>query len=158
MKKPYSERTDLERLESNWRKSVKLFQRDDFSGALVRATTAIEISANLLIREELVTRKGLEAKFVDSLMLWANGINGKFNKIILPYFKADENRKGLYEVLKGLKGGIEVINKERNLIVHTGKFKNKEKTLNLIRNSQKVIKVLLEISEKKSTEIEEFTL
>ena len=48
-KKPYSERTDLEKIESNWTKTRGLLKREEWSLAIVRAATAVEIAANLVV-------------------------------------------------------------------------------------------------------------
>ena len=86
-RKPYSYRTDIEKIESNWTKTRGLYDRKEWSGAIVRAATAVEIAANLVIREELQVARSLEKDFVDNLLLWANGIKGKFDKLILPISK-----------------------------------------------------------------------
>lgn len=52
-KKPYSERTDREKLETNWGKTLKLMEREEYSMAIVRAATCAEIATNIVIRTEL---------------------------------------------------------------------------------------------------------
>jgi hypothetical protein len=48
-KKPYDERSDLEKLRSQWTKLSGLHLRDEPSAAIVRCATAAEIAANLLL-------------------------------------------------------------------------------------------------------------
>ena len=86
-RKPYSERTDLEKITSNWKKISGLIGREEWSSAIVRAATAAEIATNLVVREELEVKRGLETDFVDHLLEWANGIQGKYQKLILPVTK-----------------------------------------------------------------------
>jgi hypothetical protein len=45
-KKPYSERTDLEKIKSQWKKTTGFLERGEWSSAIVRAATAAEIAAN----------------------------------------------------------------------------------------------------------------
>lgn len=51
-KKPYDERSDLEKLQSQWNKLSGLHLRDEPSAAIVRCSTAAEIAANYAIRHE----------------------------------------------------------------------------------------------------------
>ena len=43
-KKEYKDRTDLEKIQSQWNKLTGLHSREEFSGAVVRAATAAEIA------------------------------------------------------------------------------------------------------------------
>jgi hypothetical protein len=52
-RKPYADRTDVERLQSTWRKLSGLMNRKEWSSAVTRAATAAEIAANIAIRHEL---------------------------------------------------------------------------------------------------------
>ena len=117
-KKPYEERTDAERLEDNWNKTVSLFNKSQYSMAVVRAGTCVEIAANIVIRAELVQKRKLEAAFVDSLLVWANGLHGKLTKLILPLFEGSPQ----IAKFKKHKTAIEKLNKTRNAIAHGGHF------------------------------------
>ena len=120
-RKPYSEKSDIEKIESNWKKVSGLFDREEWSSAIVRAATASEIATNLAVREELQVKRSLESEFVDSLLKWANGIQGKFDRLLLPVTKGTT----IHNKFKKIKGGVTEINNERNAVVHSGQFKKK---------------------------------
>ena len=128
-KKPYSQRSDTEKLESNWTKTLGLFDRGEYSMAIVRAGTCAEIAANIVIRSELVKKRGLDPRFVDSLLRWANGLQGKFTRIILPVFKGTSRHAALKKHYKE----IGEVNDARNEIAHGGRFASKESAQKLIR-------------------------
>lgn len=118
---PYDERTDDQKLESNWNKAKKLFQREDWSACVVRAATSAEIAANIYIRNFLSNTHNLPASYVDSLLIGANGLDGKFKRLITPAAKHLET----WNELKTLQKKIESLNEHRNGVAHAGKFKNK---------------------------------
>ena len=134
-KNPYSQRTDLEKIQSNWNKIVGLFERGEWSSAIVRAATACEIAANLRVREELQRRHGLDPAFVDSLLKWANGIQGKFDRLLLPSARGKKAR----DRLKRVKPKVDVINRERNAVVHSGVFKKRESAEKIIALARHVV-------------------
>ena len=109
-KKSYSKRTDIDKIQSNWRKIKGLYTRKEWSSVVLRAATAVELSANFVIRKEL--QKRLEPDFVDHLLRWSNGVSGKFDKLLIPFFRGTEFQKKL----KSLKRSVEYINKERNSV------------------------------------------
>jgi hypothetical protein len=139
-KKPYSDRTDIEKIESNWTKTRGLYDRDEWSGAIVRAATAVEIAANLVIREELQVGRKLDKSFVDSLLIWANGIQGKLDRLILPAVKGSKKDKAF----TAIKSKISDINKERNGIVHSGQFKKNETATRIMMLSKEVVETLVQ--------------
>lgn len=134
-KRPYSERSDIEKIQSNWKKIAGLLSREEWSGSIIRATTATEIAANLVIREELINCRQLEPSLVDHFLYWANGIQGKFDKLILPTLKGKDHENEF----KKLKKCIEDINKERNAIVHTGKFSKQSTAERVVAEARKII-------------------
>ena len=140
-KTAYSDRTDLEKIFSNWNKIRGLLKRGEWSSAIVRAATATEIAANLVIREELVDGYGLPKPLVDHFLLWANGIRGKFEKLILPVTNGKTHNA---ELIK-LKKRVDDINKERNSIVHTGAFKSEAKAHQIVNEARSVILALVAI-------------
>ena len=75
--------------------------REVWSSAVVGAATATEIAANLVVREELIESRKLEEEFVDHLLKWANGLQGKFDKLILPITKG-ESYHGDFKKLKAI--------------------------------------------------------
>jgi hypothetical protein len=143
-KKPYDERSDLEKIQSNWNKVNGLFNSEQWSSAVTRAATAAEIAANLAVREELVKKRGLDKDFVDHLLIWANGLQGKFTKLIVPISKG----AAYHDSLKKLQSNINEINRERNAVVHRGEFKKKSTTHRIIEESQTVIETLVGIYHK----------
>lgn len=138
--KPYSERSDKEKIKSNWNKTRGLYKRKEWSGAILRAAIATEIAANLVIREELQVNRKLEKDFVDNLLIWANGIQGKLDRLILPILKGSNK----YEIFKATGTKIKDINKERNLIAHSGQFNKKSTAKNIISLSKEVIDTLVQ--------------
>jgi hypothetical protein len=127
-KKPYSQRRDTEKLDSNWTKTLGLFERAEYSMAVIRASTCVEIAANIVIRSELVEKRHLQAAFVDTLLLWANGLQGKFSRIILPLFKGTSQ----HTVLKKYHKAVKSLNDTRNAITHSGRFSSKESAEKLL--------------------------
>lgn len=136
---PYDERTDDEKLESNWTKAIKLFERRDWSACVVRVATSAEISANIYIRRFLIDGYNLPKEFVDELLFSANGLDGKFNKLIRPA----ANHRGTWNDLKDLKKSkIEALNKHRNGIIHAGKFTKKSDAKSAFGLSRAIIAAL----------------
>jgi len=133
-KKPYSERTDLEKIKSNWTKSRKLFERGEYSVSIIRAVTTIEIAANFAIRQELIVKHSLPDNFVDSLLLWANGVNGKFIKLLYEITEGHWNK-----TLRIIHKNIKFVNDHRNKIVHSGQFKKKPTAKKCLAISRKNI-------------------
>ncbi len=133
--KAYEDRTDIERIQSNWKKLSGLYSRGEWSSSIVRAATAAEIASNLVVREELQNIKGIDEPFVTHLMMWANGIQGKFQKLILPAVSG----KDYDMIFKRLSRDIGDINKIRNGIVHAGKFADSEPAHEVLVKARRVI-------------------
>ena len=121
-KKPYDERTDDEKLLSNWKKAVGLFEREDWSASIMRVATSSEIASNIYIRHYLLERHGLPEDFVNSLLKSANGIAGKFRQLITPAAKSLDK----WDEVRTLQQKIDSINKHRNEVAHAGRFKNRK--------------------------------
>jgi hypothetical protein len=98
-KAAYEDRSDLEKIQSQWHKLTGLHTREEWSAAIVRAATAAELAANFAIREEFRSRGKFDAKFVDSLLRWANGLAGKMDHLLLP-LNAGKKRSGEIKKLK----------------------------------------------------------
>src|SRR5262249_25668079 len=81
------------------------------------------------IRSELVQKRGLEPRFVDSLLRWANGLQGKFTRIILPLFEGTSR----HAALKKHHTEIAKVNDARNEIAHGGRFASKKSAQKLLR-------------------------
>lgn len=140
-RKPYQERTDLERLQSQWRKLRGLYSRGEWSSAIVRAATAAEIAANFVIRKELVVRYQLDASFVDHLLKWANGLSGKIDQLLLPIFVGRKE----HPRLRKLRKVADSINTLRNGIVHRGEFCNETEAMAVIEKSKDFAEILVRI-------------
>ncbi len=144
-KKSYSERTDAEKIRSNWNKTIGLFEGGEYSVSIIRAATTVELATNLVIRAELVRKRKLPSDFVDHLMVWANGLIGKLNKIIFPILKGIPRHK----TFKKLEKEIQQVNTERNGVVHRGEFKTREIARATIEPAHRVILGLVRPYEKK---------
>lgn len=121
-KAPYSEAQDDEKVVRNWNKTRGLHDRREYSVAIIRCATCVELVINFAIREELVKKRELPLAFVDKLLQNANGIQRKFQDIYLPIMKEHQR----YDELKKIwSSDIVNINKQRNTIVHSGEFRSK---------------------------------
>lgn len=145
-KKPYSKRTDLEKLNSNWNKTCGLFRREEYSLAIVRAATTVEIACNFVIRQELISMRSLPDDFVDSLLIWANGLTGKFTRL-LKKITTDERRKQIISVHKSLKK----LYKHRNGVAHSGEFKKKSTAQECLASAIDACHTLVQYHEPKFT-------
>lgn len=143
-KKPYAARTDLQKLRSQWNKLDGLHGRREWSAAVVRAATAAEVAVNIAIRKEMKSRSKLDASFVDSLLIWANGITGKMSKLLIPLTKKRKYAKGITDLVKL----VEAINKKRNSIVHSGEFCGTKEAREVIRKSREFIIALMRLYNK----------
>jgi hypothetical protein len=121
LRKPYSALTDAERVQKNWRKTLSLLSRDEFSVAIVRAATTAEIATNLALRAELIAKHNLSPEFVDNLLIWANGIVGKYHKLLLPVLDGSDH----LEAITALGESLKLVNKQRNSVAHSGEFKKR---------------------------------
>jgi hypothetical protein len=135
IKKPYNERSDIEKIQSNWKKIEGLIEREEWSSAIVRAATATEIASNLVIRIELIELRGIDDALVNHFLKWANGVQGKFEKLIIPLVIGKNHEKEF----KHLKSKVYKINRIRNEIVHSGKFTNKNESIIIIEEAKEII-------------------
>ncbi len=144
-KKPYTERSDIEKIESNWNKVRGLFQRKEWSSVILRAATASEIAANLAVREELQVKHNLESDFVDNLLKWANGIQGKFDRLILPATR----RTAAHKKFRKIRKKVSQINEERNSVAHGGQFKERANAEKVVLDAREVIEAVVGVYHKK---------
>src|SRR5258708_462326 len=140
-KKNYEKRSDLEKCRSQWHKLRGLHSREEWSAAIVRATTAAEIAANYAIRREFSNRSEFPSQFVDSLLRWANGLKGKLDHLLVP-LSADAERKKLLSDLAAL---ATEINEHRNSIVHRGEFRNEDVATEVIAKAEEFILRLIHL-------------
>ena len=142
-KKSYEQRRDLEKIQSQWHKLTGLHSREEWSAAIVRAATAAEIAANFAVRQEFKARSKFNDDFVNSLLRWANGLDGKLNRLLLPM---TEGKKG-NKILSGIKKDAERVNKKRNVIAHQGEFCNVNESKEAIESARKFIEAVVRIYE-----------
>ena len=142
-RKPYDERNDLERIESQWRKLSGLHSREEWSAAVVRAATAAEIAANFVIRKEFSTRSKFDAAFVDGLLRWSNGLSGKIDHLLLPLFVGRPEHSSLNK----LKRVAEALNRLRNDVVHHGNFCNEKEARENVLHAKNLIEALVRLYE-----------
>lgn len=141
-KTPYSDRTLEEKISSNWTKTLGLFKRGEYSTVVIRAATSVELASNLLIKAEFHKNRGLPEEFVDSLMMWANGLMGKVDRLLLPIFKGTTKEENLKEIKVRSKD----INDERNNVVHRGQFKAKVTATRIISEAEFIINTFLSLA------------
>jgi len=55
---PYSKATDDEKVSRNWNKTRGLYNRGEYSVAVLRCGTCLELAVNFAIRQELVVDRG----------------------------------------------------------------------------------------------------
>ncbi len=140
-RKPYADRTDLERLTACWKKTQGFFNREEWSAVVTRAATAAEIAANIAVRSELELKRNLEELFVDSLLKWANGLDGKMSRLLLT-LPAKKEKK---DTLKKLHTKAKIINKKRNEVAHSGHFMNEDEASEVLTMSRAFIDTLVSL-------------
>lgn len=119
-KTPYKDLDDLKKIEKQWRKLSGLHNRKEWSAVVIRAGTAAEIAANLAIRDEFNDRSEFDAEFVNSMLIWANGLYGKVERLLKPLYAGSSKAKKLTPLIAVMKR----INKIRNEVAHAGAFCN----------------------------------
>lgn len=141
-RKPYDELSDDEKIQKNWNKALGLYDRGEWSVAILRCATCLELAVNFAIREELAGERNLPLLFVDKLLRSANGIHSKYNNIYLPIM--DEYRE--VEDLKRLwSDHVMKVNEERNGVAHRGEFRGKVKALTVMSHTQAALLSLLDL-------------
>lgn len=142
-KKAYNDRSDLERIRSQWTKLRGHHTREDWSAAVVRAATAAEIAVNLALREEFLEHSDFEVAFVDSLLRWANGLSGKVHKLLLPLLEGQSKHAAVKRLCKL----ANVITDRRNKIVHRGEFCSRKESTKIIQKCHKFVVELVRLYE-----------
>ncbi|HKU15699.1 MAG TPA: hypothetical protein VJQ52_14985 [Steroidobacteraceae bacterium] len=115
---PYEQRSDVDKIRSQWTKLSGHHSRTDWSASVVRAATACELAVNLAVRREFAARSQLSTEFVDGLLYWANGLPGKVTKLLLPLLEGQEK----HETINALCNHVQAISAKRNAISHQGAF------------------------------------
>lgn len=143
-KKPYEERTDLEKVQSQWHKLSGLHTREEWSSAIVRAATAAEIAANFAIRAEFSMRSKFDATFVNSLLKWANGLAGKLDRLLVPLAASEKTK---LKTMRALCVTAQEINVKRNAVAHQGEFCNEDEATAIIAQTKQFITGLVQLYE-----------
>jgi hypothetical protein len=143
-RKAYEDRSDLEKISSQWHKLSGLHSREEWSAAIVRAATAAEIAANFAIRVEFANRSEFNKPFVDNLLHWANGLAGKLDKLLVPLSQGNKEKS---KSMKALKSVSAEINRKRNAVVHQGEFCNEQEAVEVIGKAHSFIISLVTIYE-----------
>ena len=142
-KKPYNERSDLEKLQSQWNKLSGLHLRDEPSAAIVRCATAAEIAANYAIRTEWARQTEFDAGIIDQFLRWANGLHGKVTRLFVPIYFAHPAKS---KTGKALVKSAEKINTIRNAVVHQGTFSNAVEAEAAIAEAKAFINLIVGLS------------
>ncbi len=141
-KKPYEERSDLEKVQSQWNKLHGLHSREEWSAAVVRAATATELAANFAIRAEFAARSTFEPALVDKMLRWANGLSGKIRNLLLPLTAAEPKK---HKTIYSLGKRAERINDTRNAVAHQGEFCSVEEAQAVIEHARAFILELVQL-------------
>jgi hypothetical protein len=131
--KPYDQRTDAEKVETNWVKTRGLFDREDWSMAVVRAAISLELAADLAVY--VILRNQYERTKIKSLLRACRGINKKFKKYILPSVAGtahEQEMQDLFDKASEVSG-------QRNQICHNGTLLNDEEAKTLIATAYGVL-------------------
>lgn len=141
--KPYNERTDLEKLQSQWTKLSGLHLREEPSAAIVRCATAAEIAANYAIRAEWARKTEFDDTIIDMFLRWANGLPLKVTRLFVPVYFATPDKS---PIGKALKASAEKINTVRNAVVHQGAFSNPDEAEAVIAEAKTFINTIVGLS------------
>ena len=142
-RKPYNERTDLEKLQSQWTKLSGLHGRDEPSAAIVRCATAAEIAANYAVRTEWGKKTQFDAAIVDQFLRWACPGGREENG----YEQAlDLQWETICPTARALISSAGKINTVRNAVVHQGSFSNKEEAEAVIAVAKTFINMIVGLS------------
>ena len=141
MNTPYQERTDLQKIQSQWHKLTGLHTREEWSAAIVRAATGAELAANFAIGKEFKSQSSCDATCVDALLDWANGVAGKADRLLIPLTAG----KKQHETIKKLKAVSGQINAKRNSIAYPGEFCNKNQAKVAIQQTREFIETLVRL-------------
>lgn len=135
----YSQLSIEEKLEKNWIRTLAHFDKGEYSGAIVRCVTCLELATTMLLRWELEGEYGLPVKFVETQLKNAGGIKGKFCDIFLPLVNDWEFHQHYKDQWKY----IDKIVKVRNRIVHGGEHRSKRSARTAVLATHKLLERLL---------------
>ncbi len=141
---PYAQAADDDKVARNWKKTLGLYERGEYSVAVLRCGTCIELAVNFAVRQELVVERELPLPFVDKLLLSSNGLRNKYHNIYLPIMAEYQE----HEVLKKLwNTHIEKINRERNAVAHSGEFRKESVASDILEKAHHVLVTIMDLHE-----------
>jgi len=135
----FHQRSEIEKIQAQWVKLSGLHSRDEWSAVIVRAATAAELAATFAIRREFSAKSQFSSQFVDKLLIWANGLSGKLDKLLLPALQ-DEPK---YDSVKAVCKLARKINDKRNSIVHQGQFCSEHEASQMVQDCKMFIETLV---------------
>lgn len=142
IKIPYDSLSDDEKVRKNWQKTIRLYKRKEWSVAILRCATCIELAVNFAIRQEMAEDRKLPLPFVNKLLKNSNGIHHKYQNIYLPIMEEYEEHE---ELKKLWSDSISKTNTERNAVAHKGEFRNKLTATEIMKHTYHVLSVIFEI-------------
>jgi len=149
---PYDSLSDDEKVRKNWSKTQRLYERKEWSVAVLSCGTCLELSMNFAIRQELVEDRKLPLKFVDKLLRNANGIHNKYQNIYLPIMEEYEDWDNLKDLWKNC---VSKVNTERNAVAHRGEFRSKSVATEVMKNTYKALTEIMDLHSSKA-KLQEF--
>lgn len=140
----YQNLDDLTKIRKQWVKLSGLHYREEWSAAVVRAATAAELAASFAIRKEFEAQGNLTKNFIDELLFWANGIQGKFDRLLKHLVDHQPEKK---KSIRLLTDKVKPLNGMRNKIAHGGHFCNEKEAQELIEVCKEIVLGLVHLYE-----------
>ena len=134
-KKPYTERTLTEQMETNLRKTKKLLDRKEYSTAIVRSITTLDLYVTGLIKKSL--QEKLSEKMTKSVLAKYRNLPDKLKLLMeecYGFSAAKEFPNQYNQLLKDIE--------TRTKIVHKGRFSNKSTADKAVKNVEKLISLI----------------
>ena len=144
---PYSKAGDDEKVSRNWNKTRRLFSRGEYSVAVIRCGTCVELAVNFAIRQELVVKRELPLPFVNRLLMSANGLRNKYLNLFLPIMEEYQEHD---ELKRRWKNQIEKINKERNAVAHCGEFRSESVARSILGKTYEALRGIMDLYDHKA--------
>jgi len=141
---PYSKASDDEKVKRNWNKAKRLYNRGEYSVAVLRCGTCVELAVNYAIRQELVVVRDLPLLFVDKLLKSANGLRNKYHNIYLPIMAEYQEYDDLGKLWKD---HIDKINQERNAVAHRGEFRSLSVAKKVMAHTYEALQQIMDLYE-----------
>lgn len=131
-KKPYTERTLTEQMETNLRKTKKLLDKKEYSTAIVRSITTLDLYVTGLIKKSL--QEKLSEKMTKSVLAKYRNLPDKL-KLLMEECYGFSAAKEFPNEYNQLNKDIQI----RNQIVHDGRFSKKSTAGKAVKNVENLI-------------------